>query len=79
MRLKALITAGQLPIRLIDTAGLRESEDVVERLGIETSERYIAGAHLVLACGDTEMSLRKRCQLFSLISSAPTYLRADQS
>ena len=42
-----------VPIRLVDTAGLRESADAIERLGIEVSLRYLAGAHLVLACGDT--------------------------
>jgi tRNA modification GTPase len=69
---EALITAGQLPIRLIDTAGLRDSEEVVERLGIETSERYITGAHLILACGDSEASLQKTLSIVLSISPAPT-------
>lgn len=38
------------PIRLTDTAGLRESDDMVERLGIEVSRRYLAAADLVLLC-----------------------------
>lgn len=46
------------PVRLIDTAGLRETEDTIERLGIEVSERYLAQAHVVLACGDSEDSVR---------------------
>jgi tRNA modification GTPase len=41
------------PLRIVDTAGLRETTDVVERLGIEVSERYLRGAHVVLACGET--------------------------
>jgi tRNA modification GTPase len=41
------------PIRLVDTAGLRDASDVVERLGIEVSERALADAHAVLACGET--------------------------
>lgn len=69
---EALITAGQLPIRLIDTAGLRDSEDVVERLGVETSERYITGAHLVLACGDSDASLQRTLSTVLSISPAPT-------
>jgi len=68
---EALITAGQLPIRLIDTAGLRDSEDVVERLGIEASERYITGAHLILACGDSEASLQRTLSIVLSISPAP--------
>ncbi len=69
---EAFITAGQLPIRLIDTAGLRDSEDVVERLGIETSKRYITGAHLILVCGDSKTSLERTLSTILSISSAPT-------
>jgi len=38
------------PFRLVDTAGLRESVDRVERLGIEVSRRYLAAADLVVFC-----------------------------
>ena len=38
------------PFRLVDTAGLRDSADRVELLGIEVSRRYLAGADLVLFC-----------------------------
>jgi len=38
------------PIRLADTAGLRDSEDQVERMGIEVSRRYLGAADLVLLC-----------------------------
>ena len=43
-----------LPFRLVDTAGLRDSDDRVERLGIEVSRRYLAGADLVLFCEDDD-------------------------
>ena len=35
------------PVRLVDTAGLRATDEVVERLGIEVSQRYLADAHVV--------------------------------
>ena len=38
------------PVRLADTAGLRESEEPIERLGIEVSRRYVDAADLVLLC-----------------------------
>ncbi len=41
------------PLRLVDTAGLRDASDTLERLGIEVSERALVDAHVVLACGDT--------------------------
>ncbi len=51
--LEAVIDAGPWALRLIDTAGLRETTDRVEQLGIEMSERAIDRAAVVLACGDT--------------------------
>ena len=69
--IEVLIDAGRWPVRLIDTAGLRHSTDVVEILGIETSERHVSHAHLIIACGDSEESLRKVISIVSLLSTAP--------
>jgi tRNA modification GTPase TrmE len=69
--IEGIINAGRWPMRLIDTAGLRESGDIVERLGIETSERYVAHAHLLLACGENEASLKRTISAVSTMSSAP--------
>ncbi len=41
------------PFRLVDTAGLRRSEDRVEKLGIEVSRQYLGAADLVLFCEET--------------------------
>ena len=38
------------PVRLADTAGLRDADERLERLGIEVSRRYVAAADLVLLC-----------------------------
>jgi len=46
------------PFRLVDTAGLRESADRVERLGIEVSRKYLAAADLVLFCRDAGCDMR---------------------
>lgn len=45
------------PLRLIDTAGLRETSDLVERIGIEVSERYLKWADVIVACGDSKAAL----------------------
>ena len=47
------------PMRLVDTAGLRETDDTIEQLGIEVSQRYLRSAHVVLACGDSDESIRR--------------------
>ena len=36
---------------------LREATDAVERIGIEVSEKYLGWANIVLACGDSDLSL----------------------
>jgi len=38
------------PFRLVDTAGLRQADERIERLGIEVSKKYLAAADLVLFC-----------------------------
>ncbi len=55
--LEAVIDDGKWPLRLVDTAGLREATDRIEQLGIEVSERYLAAAEVVLACAETSEAL----------------------
>jgi tRNA modification GTPase len=62
--IEAVLDLPGWPVRLVDTAGIRETNDPVERLGIETSSRYLARAAVVVACVDSDdvqavMSLRQ--------------------
>ena len=50
--IEAVLDRPLWPLRLVDTAGLRETSDPLERLGIETSTRYISRAAVVLACAE---------------------------
>ena len=46
--LEEAASLGGIPVRLTDTAGLRNSDDEVERIGIERSRREIASAEVEL-------------------------------
>ncbi|MEZ5308229.1 MAG: tRNA uridine-5-carboxymethylaminomethyl(34) synthesis GTPase MnmE [Pyrinomonadaceae bacterium] len=51
-QIKENFLIGGIPVALIDTAGLRETEDQVERIGVERSKRAMADADLVLVVLD---------------------------
>lgn len=55
--LEASFTVEGYPFRLVDTAGLRETTDRVEEIGIEVARRYLAGADLVLFCAEAGQPL----------------------
>lgn len=46
-----------IPVRLIDTAGLRDTDDVIEKLGVERTHTAIAEADLVLLVVSVESAL----------------------
>lgn len=46
-----------VPLRLLDTAGIRSTEDVVEKMGVERSLKYIDEAELLLLVLDAKEGL----------------------
>jgi tRNA modification GTPase len=72
--IEAVADIGSWPVRLVDTAGLRETGDVVERLGIEVSERYLADADAVLACGESDESLAFTAARARSLTAAPVVM-----
>jgi tRNA modification GTPase len=69
--LEAVLDGDPWPLRLIDTAGLRATDDVVERLGIEVAERWLARAHAVLACGESEEDVARTVSYVGARTDAP--------
>jgi tRNA modification GTPase len=55
----------------VDTAGLRDAADEVERLGIEASSRYLGQAAVVLACGDSAGSIDAVAETVRARTAAP--------
>ncbi len=50
--LEAVVQLRGFPFRLVDTAGMRETPDAVERLGVEVAFERLTEAHVVLLCVD---------------------------
>jgi tRNA modification GTPase len=47
-----VINVGGIPVRLIDTAGMREAQDEIERRGLERTRQHLVEADLVLEVVD---------------------------
>ncbi|MEQ1886078.1 MAG: tRNA uridine-5-carboxymethylaminomethyl(34) synthesis GTPase MnmE [Bryobacteraceae bacterium] len=66
-----------IPVRFVDTAGIRQGQDVVEKLGIERSYQAMADADLTLVVVDQSELLRPEdLQLLARAHSQGKYLVA---
>jgi len=52
------ININGIPIRLIDTAGIRETEDVVERIGVERAKKAVDEADLIIVMIDADAGIK---------------------
>ena len=50
--IEEVINIDGIPVKIIDTAGIRNAEDQIEKIGVEKSEKYLAKAELVLLVVD---------------------------
>ena len=69
--IEAVMEVNRWPLRLVDTAGLRESDNEIERTGVEVSRRYLAGAHVVLVCAESDQELTMAARVVEGATGAP--------
>ncbi|MBU3187527.1 tRNA uridine-5-carboxymethylaminomethyl(34) synthesis GTPase MnmE [Clostridium estertheticum] len=48
-----------IPVKIVDTAGIRETDDIVEKIGVETSKQKIDEADLVILMLDSSIDLSR--------------------
>ena len=57
--IEEFITIKGIPLKLIDTAGIRQAKDEVEKIGIEKSKEYVKNSDLIIAIFDATKSLKQ--------------------
>lgn len=66
--LEEYVNVRGVPLRLVDTAGIRETEDIVEKIGVERSRKALSEADLILFVLNYNESLTESdYQLFEAI------------
>src|SRR3712207_6102054 len=48
-----------IPLKIVDTAGIRETEDIVEKIGVEKSREFFNSADLSIVVLDSSRNLDK--------------------
>lgn len=61
--IEAYINIGGITLILVDTAGIRETKDVVEKIGVDRSKKAIESAELVVLVLDQSRKLSKEDEL----------------
>lgn len=78
--IKEKIFVDGITINLIDTAGLRESEDIVEKIGIEKTNNEIKNADIVLVVLDLSRDLtQEEIELLESIKNRPQIIVGNKS
>ena len=69
------LVVGGIPIQVLDTAGIRETEDLVEKIGVERSRQAAQSADLVLMVIDASVGwLEKDAEIYGTVCDRPVIL-----
>src|SRR5699024_9967894 len=69
-----------VPLRLVDTAGIRETEDIVERIGVERSRQVLKEADLILlVLNSSEPFTHEDKQLFAAVEGMDVIVIANKT
>lgn len=69
------VTVGGIPLKLLDTAGIRETQDIVEKIGVERSRDALSHADLILLVLNYNDSLHEdEKKLLEYVGSRETIL-----
>lgn len=73
--IEEVVTVNGIPLKLVDTAGIRDAKDEVEKIGIEKSREMTKEADLVIAIFDASEDLTKEdLEILDLIKNKKTII-----
>ena len=73
--IEEFVTVNGIPLKLVDTAGIRDAKDEVEKIGIEKSREMTKEADLVIAIFDASEDLTKEdLEILDLIKNKKTII-----
>ena len=74
------INLGGIPLRIVDTAGIRETDDIVEKIGVEKSQEWIEQADLILFLLDVSREISEEDEdIFRLIEGKKALIILNKS
>lgn len=74
------VNIGGVPLRIIDTAGIRATDDAVERIGVEKARTYVENAALILALFDGSLPLEAEDEdILCLLEGKEAFLLVTKS
>ncbi len=69
-----------IPFRFIDTAGIRETEDKVEKIGVEKAHTYLEQADIILVVLDSSRPLDENDErIFAMLKEKDCYVLVNKS
>ena len=78
--IEEFVNIRDIPLKIIDTAGIRDSENFVERIGIDKAKDYAKSAELILALFDSSKELSADDEeIFKLIENKNSIILLTKS
>jgi tRNA modification GTPase len=69
-----------IPLKIVDTAGIRETDDVVEKIGVEKARELVNSADLILVLLDASEALTQEDQeILAMISERPAMVLVNKT
>lgn len=78
--LEEQINLGGILLNVTDTAGIRKTDDIVEKIGVEKAKKYVDGADLIIYVVDTSTELDENdYEIMKLLGNRPSVVLMNKS